>query len=310
VVAVYFSQGVDAQLALFDTVSVGAAAAMFVGVVANRAQPRFAWGLLAAGTLLMAIGDVIFGTSQPVPSVADMLYVSAYVALTLGLVGLVRSEIPNRKEHSLLDAIVVAAGVGIMGILLLIIPAAHPDGSGIAAKAVSLGYPTIDVALLIGVFRLARRDSAQRTTFLLLGAGLLLRLIADCGYAMLNFGSTYVAGTNPTDAFWLFSYACFAAALLHPAVGRVKVDPSSIWAPRADFQQDTAPEIYPRAAALIQSQALRFRAILAWAGGILLALGGGTLLLGVAWHAPEVMLVSGAYGGSGILIVVASAVSA
>jgi hypothetical protein len=309
IVGAYFFQGSGVQNMLFDVIGVGAAAAMFVGIARNRAHPRFAWGLLAAGTLLMAIGDIIFGTSQPVPSVADMLYVSAYVALTLGLVGLVRSEIPNRKQASLLDAVIVAAGVAIVGILLLIIPAAHPDGGGIAAQAVSLGYPAIDVALLIGLYRLARPNTAQRTAFLLLGAGMVLRLVADSGYAMLNFGTTYVAG-GPTDVFWLFSYGCFGAALLHPAVGRVKIDASSIWAPREDFDEDRAPEVYPRAAALIQSQALRFRAILSWAGGILLALAGLTLLIGVSWHAPEVMLVSGAYGGSGILIVVASAVSA
>ncbi|MGZ6546078.1 MAG: hypothetical protein ACXVEI_12250 [Actinomycetota bacterium] len=309
VVGAYFFQGIGVRNVLFDIVGVVAAAAMFVGIGRNRAHPRFAWGLLAAGTMLMAIGDIIFGTSQPVPSVADMLYVSAYVALTLGLVGLVRSGIPNRKNASLLDAVVVAAGVGIVGILLLIVPAAHPDGGGIAAKAVSLGYPAIDLALLIGLYRLVRRDTAQRTAFLLLGAGLVLRLIGDAGYAMMNFGSNYATG-NAIDAFWLFSYACFGAALLHPAVGRVKVDASSIWIPRNDFAEDNAPEVYARAAAVIQSQALRFRTILGWAGGILLVLAGGVLLLGVSWHAPEVLLVSGAYGGSGILIVVASAVSA
>lgn len=308
VVGAYFFQGSGVQIVLYDIVGVAAAAAMFVGIVRNQAHPRFAWGLLAAGTLLMAIGDIIFGTSQPVPSVADMLYVSAYVALTLGLVGLIRSEIPNRQEASLLDAIVVAAGVGIVGILFLIIPAAHPDGGGIAAKAVSLGYPAIDVALLIGLYRLVRQGTAQRTAFLLLGAGLVLRLVADAGYAMQNFGSTYAVG-SANDAFWLFSYACFGAALLHPAVGKVKIDAASIWEPRNDFVEDRAPEVYPRAAALIQSQALRFRAILGWAGGILLALAGGTLLLGVSWDAPEVMLVSGAYGGSGVLILIASAVS-
>jgi hypothetical protein len=310
VVGAYFFQGSGVQNVLYDVVGVSAAAAMFIGIGRNRAHPRFAWGLLAVGTLLMAIGDIIFGTTQPVPSVADMLYVSAYVALVLGLVGLVRSEVPNRRESPLiLNAIVIAAGVGIVGILLLIIPAAHPDGGGIAAKVVSLGYPAIDVVLLISLYRLVRGDTAQRTAFLLLGAGLALRLIADSGYALLNYGSTYVLG-NATDAFWLLSYACFGAALLHPAVGMVVSDPSSIWVPSTDFAEDRAPEVYPRAAALIQSQALRFRAILGWAGGILLALAGGTLLLGVSWHAPEVMLVSGAYGGSGMLIVVASAVNA
>jgi hypothetical protein len=54
---------------------------------------------------------------------------------------------------------------------------------------------------------------------------------------------------------------------------------------------------------------LRFRAILATAGAILMALSGVTLIVAMAWAAPEIMLVAGAYGGSGLLIVVASSVA-
>lgn len=307
-VPAYFFLPVGTQSVVFDVVAVAAAIAMFVGVVRNRAEPRFAWTLLAAGTLLMAAGDIVFGTTQPVPSVADMLYVSAYVALTLGFVGLIRSEFPARRESSRLDAVIVAAGVAIVGILLLIVPAAHPDGVGVAAQAVSLGYPTIDLILLLVLFKLAHGNAERRTIFLLLAAGLLLRLVADAGYALANFGTTYVTG-DPADAFWLLSYAFFGAALLHPAVARAKMDESSIWTPRSDFATDDEPEVYAQAASIIQSQAIRFRRVLALAGGILMALAGVTLMLAVSWHAPEISLVSGAYGGSGVMILVASAIT-
>ena len=308
VVAVYFFLQLAAQNVLFDAVAVAAAGVMFVGVVRNRAEPRFAWTLLAAGTMLMALGDIVFGTSQPVPSVADMLYVSAYVALSLGFVGLLKSEFQARREPSALDAITLAAGVAIMGILLLIVPAAHPDGVGLAAKAVSLGYPSIDLILLIVVFKLAHRNTARRAVFLLLAAGLLFRLVADGGYALSNFGTTYVEG-NPADAFWLLSYAFFGAALLHPAVARARMDPSSTWTPRLELASDKEPQVHPRAASVIQSQAIRFRSILALAGSILLVLAGGMLLLAASWRAPEILLVSGAYGGSGMLILIASAIT-
>jgi hypothetical protein len=308
VVAVYFFLSAVAQSVVFDAVGIAAAGAMFMGMRRNRAEPRFGWILLAAGTLLMALGDVVFGTSQPVPSVADMLYVSAYVALTLGVVGIVRSVIPSRKPSSRLDAVIMAAGVGIVGILMLIIPASDPGAVGPAAKAVSLGYPAIDVTLLIGLIRLARRKTEQDPAFLLLIAGLVLRLAADAGYAGLNFGTTYVVG-NALDALWLLSYACFGAALLHPAVGRVEVDTSSMWTERSNATVAIEPILYKRSASVIQWQALRFRTILATAGTILLSFAGVTIMLAVAWHAPEITLVSGAYGGSGMLILIASAVT-
>ena len=307
--AIYFFLTAGSQNVLFDSIAVVAAAAMFVGLIRYKAEPRFAWILLAAGTLLMAVGDIVFGTSQPVPSVADMLYVSAYVALTLGFVGLVRSEFPSRRGSSRLEAIVVAAGVAILGMLMLIVPAAHPDGAGPAAQAVSLGYPAIDLILLLILFKPAHRPGTRRIVFVLLAAGLLVRLVGDAGYALSGFGTTYVE-SDAADAFWLLSYALFAAALLHPSIGQVRLDTPSIWTPRLDFAPDEQPEVPARAGSTIQLQAMKFRRVLGLSGGILIALAGITLMLAMSWHAPEISLVSGAYGGSGLLIMVASTVAA
>jgi hypothetical protein len=214
----------------------------------------------------------------------------------------------------------VAAGVGIVTLVLLTVPASDPNQMGLAGKSVSLTYPVIDIALIIGLVRLALRNTRQRTAILLLIAGLALRLTADAGYAVLNFGTAYQAG-NVADAFWLLSYACFGAALLHPSVGWSKLDPSSGWTPvpisalyahPADIAEgalDGDTQQRPRVTSLVQPDSLRMGSILRWAGWILLALSGVTLFLALSWRAPEIMLVSGAYGGSALLILIASAMA-
>jgi hypothetical protein len=142
-----------------------------------------------------------------------------------------------------------------------------------------------------------------------------MRLTADAGYAVLHFGTAYEEG-NIADAFWLLSYGCFGAALLHPSVGWSKLDPTSGWTPvpisapqQVSVVVEGEEDETPRVAALVQPDSLRFGSILRWAGWILLALAGATLLLALSWQAPEIMLVSGAYGGSGLLILIASAMA-
>ena len=300
----YFLLSTHVQSLVFDAVGVAAATAMFVGIAVNRPEPRFAWTLLALGTLTMAGGDIVFGTSQPVPSPADMLYVSAYALLALGLLALVRSETPSPAESPLTDVLIVAAGVAVAGILFLVVPAEHSQTPGVLARAVSVGYPLIDLGLLAIVLRPMRRETGRRLVFLLLGAGLVLRLFGDTGYAMLNFGTDYVAG-NRADAFWLLSYACFGAALLHPAVAR-----SGEWA------SARMGEIFPGEPAVpghpepsMQTHVIHARTVLAWSGLTLLLFGAASMYLAHSWNAPEVVLLAGAFAATGSLVLVASAVN-
>ncbi len=63
VIAAYFFLPVDTKNSVFNVVAVATAAAMFVGIGQEPCEPRFAWILLASGTLLMAVGDIVFGSS-------------------------------------------------------------------------------------------------------------------------------------------------------------------------------------------------------------------------------------------------------
>ncbi len=302
----YFFLPIGVQSILYDVVAVAAAAAMFAGIAWNLPEPRFAWTLLALGVLLWAGGDIVFGTSQPVPSLADMFYISAYPLLALGLVGLARTTAGGRNESTLTDAVVVAAGVGVVTMVFLVVPAGQTRGVTLAARVVSLGYPLMDLGLLAILVRPARAAVARRGVFGLLGTALVLRVVADTGYALMNFGTTYTVG-NAADAAWLLSYACFGAAVLHPLLGDRDV-PAPAGSSAGVSAVAGQPQARVGAVVIAPTQVVRLRVVLAWAGLMLLVLSGSALLMAASWRAPDVMFLAGAYGTTGSLMLIASSI--
>jgi hypothetical protein len=326
----YFLLSTARQSFVDDVIAVGAAGAMFAGTLHYRPHARFAWLLMAFGVLLFAGGDIVYGTTQPVPSVADMFYVSGYALLALGLLALARSKLPGRNDSRLLDALAVAGSIGILGLLFLAVPAARPGEADAAAKAVALGYPLADLALLAILNRPVRSVTARGMPLVLIAAALGLRLVADVWYAALNFGTEYVVGQG-ADAAWILSFGCFGAALLHPTIARegaltwtsqtgfgaalsgawasAQVAPSGSVLPGLAAQAAEAAEASSaaiRARPITRSQALRFRVVTAWAGAGLVVLAAVSLLAGGSWDAGDVILLGGAYATTGAFAIVAS----
>lgn len=303
--AAYFFLTTGTQSIVYDAVAVGAALVMILVVVVVRPTPRFAWALIAAGTLMLALGDVAYGISQPVPSTADMLYVSAYPLLAFGLIGLTPRFGPGRQGSALIHSSLAAAAIGVVAMVLILVPATQHDGVTLIARAVSLAYPLMDIALLAMLLRAVHFETDRRTPLWLLGAAIVLRLVADTGFALLDFGTSYGLG-DPLDVAWLLSYTCSAVALLHPslargagekAFGRVPPAPPLARAPRPGPGPRTSPA---------QSQVVRLRVVLAWTGRMLFVLGVIALGLAGAWGSPNLILLSGAYAGTGSVIILAS----
>jgi hypothetical protein len=337
---VYYFLPIETQSLVDNVIAVASAVAMFAGIVWNRPTPRFAWVLLASGVLLFAAGDIAYGTSQPVPSPADMLYVSAYPLLGLGLLILARARLPGPNNSTALDAIIVAAGVAIVALVFLAVPAGQERDVGTITRLISIGYPILDLALLIVLVRPMRSATARGLPALLMGVALLLRLVGDVGFVLLNYGTSYTVG-NAADAAWLLSFGCFGAALLHRdiALHDALLRPSgSIWTsvpaswgvatPQLDsstvvlrglsgdavavsgFSGGSAAVLgnEQRTASIAWGQALRFRLILIWTGLLLLGLAGVAMITSMTWGTPEVALVAGAYGIVGSLTLIAGAI--
>jgi hypothetical protein len=99
-----------AASALFHYTS---AAAVLVGVRWHRPADRWPWYLLAAALLALGSGDALLFVS-PLGDLADLLFLAAYLALTVALLRLVRSRSRGRDLPALLDALVVTIGLGVV----------------------------------------------------------------------------------------------------------------------------------------------------------------------------------------------------
>lgn len=296
VVAGYFFVPAGDQSFVYNAIGMSAAVAMLIGVRWHWAQPRTAWTLIALGVLAFATGDIAFGDGQSVPSPADVLYISGYPLIALGLFGLAPRSVTNRKDQDVVVAVSIALAVAVVSWLFLIAPAGDDEGVTLVSRIVALGYPAMDVALIGLLVRAAAGSRFRLAHFQLLGAALGLMLVADVGYALQDFGTAYSVG-SALDAAWLLQYACFGGALLHQSIG----DRISYLA-----EARVAPASRGGTVALqLATAGLRFETVATSAGVVLVVMSGVTLFVAVAWLAGDVVMLAGAYGVTGFLMVIA-----
>ena len=131
-------------------IGLSAVAAIFYGVWRNRPEAPVAWWFLGSGVLLFIAGDTIYkfwhqilGQQQiPFPSFIDAIYITMYPVLAIGLLLLARARVPGGDRSSLIDAVVVTLGVGLLSWIFLIGPnvartggsARKVDGGGVSTR--------------------------------------------------------------------------------------------------------------------------------------------------------------------------------
>ena len=214
-------EGLWSSLA-YDLIGLTSVAAIMVAVRRHQPARPLIWWYFAAGQLLFVIGDVLYAVidvvlhQSPFPSVADGFYLGGYPVLAVGLLILIRGRISGRDRAGLIDAAIIATGLGLLSWTFLMKPIAADPSLSLPERLISLAYPLGDVLLLVMVARLATSPGARTAAYRLLGVALLLLLGADIGYAVLNLVSSYEGGL--IDAGWLLSYVIWGAAALHPSM--------------------------------------------------------------------------------------------
>jgi hypothetical protein len=128
-----------------------------------------------------------------------------------------------------------------------------------------------------------------------LGVAFLLHIVGDTIFAIQGFGAAYTLG-SAVDVTWLVSYACFGAALLHPAMAGDR------YRHAGTVRALTPIERVEVARAASAAQGLRFSIVLTWAGAMLSSIAVASLLLGLVWSAPDVVLLGGVFGLTGPLM--------
>jgi len=223
VIPLYFLLSGAVQQLTYHAIALASVAAILIGVRLNRGGYTLPWRLFALGQFLFFTGDlglsyyeIVQGTEVAFPSVADISYLAGYPFIIGGLVLLIQARAPRRDWAGLLDATIIASGVGVLAWVFLMAPYASDPGLTIVQRLISIAYPLADVLLLGVAARLMVTAGARAPAYYLLAASLVGLLISDLFYAeqVLTIG---VETGSPLDIGWLLSYVCFGAAALHPS---------------------------------------------------------------------------------------------
>jgi hypothetical protein len=202
-----------------------AAVAVLAGIVLHKPADRRPWLLLAGGLVLTTAGDwtwVVLDLSgqDPFPSVADVFYLGGLALIVASLLLLVRGRVPGGDRATVLDALIVAVGVGLLSWVFLIEPIVADTTRSLGEIGVALAYPVLDV-LLLGILASLFLTPGKRVTALYLIIGALVSfLLSDFIYAFLAISDGYQTG-QLVDGGWLIGSAFWGAAALHPSMQRV-----------------------------------------------------------------------------------------
>ncbi len=189
-----------------------------------RPEKAGAWYLIAGGLLLWAAGDGTLAVDlavlgrQPFPSWADLAWVGAHPLLIAGLYGLTRR--PGKQNlPSLLDAGVVATGLGLLYWVGVIGPVVTDHSMPALDRLVTVLYPTFGVLLLAVLVPLVSRFGRPTPSFWMLVMSCWVAVIGNFFYTLMPDRPDFV--TRLILATYLFAYICVLGAVLQPSAMRI-----------------------------------------------------------------------------------------
>lgn len=226
VVAMGLASGMDpaSGVLVSQGIAVGAIVAVVTGARVWSRQRR-AWYLMAAGAAFFLAAGLVMaelmkanGGLDPFPSAADGLFYAGYISLIAGGASLIRSRSRRRDWANLVDALIVAAGAGLIVWAFFMAPYARQGDLPIFERFLSTGYSVFDLAL-IGVWaRLAIGPGARNPSYYLFAGCFVSVLIADL-LTTLTIAGAYTGELTPLFATMAF-VGCGAGAL-HPKMNQL-----------------------------------------------------------------------------------------
>ncbi|MFI5493654.1 putative bifunctional diguanylate cyclase/phosphodiesterase [Actinoplanes sp. NPDC051859] len=207
----------------YDAIGLIATVAIILGVRKHRPARPAMWYWFAGGQLTWVAGDLVWEyymyvlNQEPYPSPADILYLSAYPLLVIGMLMLIRGrERGVRDVAALIDAAIVAVGLGLVFWVFVMHPIATDSSASTLERTIGVAYPAADALLLAMLARFYTGVGRLSASVRLLGIAALLLLVTDVTYSLV---SLYAQVDNAVlDAGWLMSYVFWGAAALHPSM--------------------------------------------------------------------------------------------
>jgi|GEM_PF-215810 len=249
------------QSQLWTCLGLSAVLATLAGVRRYRPRTPQAWYLLAAAEFTFVSGDTSYNVltgilhqDNPFPSVADLFYLLTYVLIAAGLFLIIRARSSSRDLPSLIDALIMTTGLGLLSWVYLIVPNFQADGLDWFQRAVSVAYPVGDVMILALLARLIAGGGLRSGSMRLLVVGALGIMGSDVLYGLIQVSGVWEIG-GPVDLGWALFYATWGAAALHPSMRQLtNVAPlASVGVSRARLAVLAAASLIAPAVLLAQS---------------------------------------------------------
>lgn len=199
----------------------------FLGLAHRRPVLTSAWALILAGFAGWVAGDLVWTLETVViqvdsyPLFSDVVYLSSYGVLAIGCLKLVRRRQGEKDVEALLDALIVAGGVGVVAAVFLIVPSAEDSSLTLLGKLVSSAYPLADVVLVAVLLRMWASPGAQTVSFRLLVAAVAATLAGDASWNVHVLISGDFGATLLHEALWLAAYLLASVAVWLPSVHSV-----------------------------------------------------------------------------------------
>ena len=211
-----------ARTIVYPTFGLIAVAAILAGVHRRRPARRGSWRLIALALAMLSLGDITYsvlalgGAAVAYPSLADIGYLAGYASLIAGVMGLIRGRAPGGDRAPIIDAAILAAGVGSLFWIAIVQPSLSAPVEPLVAS-VSMAYPALDLVLLALGLRVLFTATTKPRYLQLLVAGVSVYFVADVIYALAVMNQTYTSG-DPVDCGWIVGVLLIGVAALHPSV--------------------------------------------------------------------------------------------
>ncbi|MDI6100128.1 GGDEF domain-containing protein [Actinoplanes sp. NEAU-A12] len=227
-VTVYLLLGTDGVMPLlYMALMIVAVVVAAVAIRRRRPEDPAAWWLLTGGLAASIAGDLGHAVQEAMGrdaegSLADVFYLVGYLMELTALLRMVRRRAPGRDLGSLVDALIVVGAFVLPVWVFLIRPLAEDAGLSLLGRLTAVGIPAFDL-LLLGLLVWLLTSGVRTASFMLLAGSLGTFLATDFLFA---FAGDYSLTASPAlivvlTVTYLFAYALFTAAVLHPSAGRV-----------------------------------------------------------------------------------------